>query len=289
MTSKVGAIFGGEVPVSVLTLPQPHGNTLVAGPVQYAFAQAGDLFCEFGAADGSYVEVAVIADGQGALADRDTFAGGTCDPQYPPCELVAGTFILVEGVSAAGRNLDSAEVAVWNEVRDLVRASPPSPPTWTPPTGTVAFPGDCAALLPADRLAAVLGEESMEIKVRGRGGWSAWDWLLSNFWQATPCDAGSTTGSAYEDPARLSLLWLPGGEWAFDSAATGDPVSFDGARGTDRAVVSCATFETTEVCHADVLLDATWIRFSLPEVVTFADRVTAASAIASIMAESVYG
>jgi hypothetical protein len=289
IASKVGAIFGGEAPASVKALPQPRGNAWVSGPIQYAFAQAGDLSCEYDGADGTYAQVVVIADGQGALDDRNSFSGGTCDPQYPPCELVAGTFILVESYSATGLSLDGEEAAVWNEVRDLVSASPPSPKTWTPPTGSGRFPADCAALLPADRLAATLGLEQMQIKTEGRGGWSAWYWLVSDIWQAPPCVARSATGNPYDDPSTLALVWLPGGEWAFDNGASGDPLSFDGSRDEDRAVLSCSTIETTEVCHADLLLDASWIRFSLPQMVAPADRMTAASAIASIMAESVYG
>ncbi|WP_022879677.1 hypothetical protein [Microbacterium sp. B19] len=288
----VRGFFGGEVPETALALPRPRGNFMIPGPAQYAFAQAGDVYCEFGEIGGTNLTVAVVADGQGVIEDRNSFTSGTCDPAYPPCELVAGTFIWVDG-DYDGQPPDAARSAVnaaWGEMRDLVLASPPGPSSWVPPTGTTPLTGDCTTFLRADRLSAILGNGGMEIKSGGRGGWSLEYWMLFGQWEAPPCFADSTDPiSSFEDPAGMSFVWLPGGEWAFDVGATGDAVPFERARGSDRAVFSCGVNTGVEVCHIDLLVDGTWIRFSLPEIVAPADRMTVGSEIASAIAERVYG
>jgi hypothetical protein len=174
-------------------------------------------------------------------------------------------------------------------MRDLVLASPPAPSSWVPPTGTTPLTADCAAFLPPDRLSAILGNGGMEIKSGGRGGWSLEYWMLFGQWGAPPCLADSTDPiSSYVDPASMLIVWLPGGEWAFGQGAAGEPLDLRGGRGTDRALFTCGP-ALSDQCHTDLLIDGTWLRFSLPEVARSADPRSIATEIAATIAESVYG
>ncbi len=291
VAETVRAYFDGVVPVTRDTLPTPRGNLLTEGPMQYAFAQAGAVYCEFGEEEGTWLTVAVVPDAEGAIEDRNSFDGGVCDPSYPPCELVNGSLVLVEGLSATS----SSETAVsavndaYSSVRDLVLSSPPSPAVWSPPTGTTPVTGDCSAFLPVDRLAQILGANDLIVEPVGRGGWSLRAWMLSGFWDAPLCEAHQSGTTPYEDPLSVSIVGLPGGEWAYDEGASGDALSVTGGRATDAARLDCAPREYGPRCHLDVLVDGNWLRVSVPNGVEASASSTVATQIAELIFAQFYG
>lgn len=290
VAETVRAYFDGVVPETRDTRPTPRGNLLTEGPMQYSFAQAGAVYCEFGEEAGTWLTVAVVPDAQGAIEDRNSFNGGVCDPSYPPCELVDGSLVLVEGLSATS----SSEAAVsavndaYSSMRDLVLSSPPSPAVWSPPTGTTPLTGDCSAFLPADRLGQILGANDLIVQPMGRGGWSLRAWMLSGFWDAPLCEAHQSGTTPYEDPLSVSIVGLPGGEWAYDEGASGDVLPVTGGRSTDAARLDCTREEYGPLCRLDVLVDGNWLRISVPNGVGEAASSSVATQIAELIYAQVY-
>lgn len=82
---------------------------------------------------------------------------------------------------------------------------------------------------------------------------------------------------------------LPGGEWAFDAAVTGQSISTTGGRTTDAARLSEGPLGGGTVYYADVLVDGNWVRVALPWSMTEGDRPAAVKSIAELVFEGVYG
>ncbi|WP_156459244.1 hypothetical protein [Microbacterium sp. Leaf151] len=286
VAQTVRGYFGGEVVETVDTRPSPRGNSWTRGPMQYSFAQAGAVYCEFGDPEATWLTVAVVPDAEGAIEDRDSLSGGECDPENPPCELVAGSYILVEGAYAGAEREDAVPAldAAYDSMRDLVLASPPSPSVWAPPAGTTPLTGDCATFLPAERLSLLLGQDGMIIEPVGRGGWSLQSWMMSGYWDAPFCTAHQSGVNQYEDPLLMSIIWLPGGEWAFDGGAPGQPLAVTGGQQTDAARLSCQQVEYGASCSVDVLVDGNWVRIGLP----FSSDESGTGVLAAQIAETVF-
>jgi hypothetical protein len=289
---RVAALFGGTVPEVASTIPRLTGNTWLAGPMQYSFAQAGALYCEFGDFEATWATVAMVPDADGAIEDRRSVLGQDCGVVYP-CELVDGTYIAIDGAADGLRGTTDADIAMlesaYTDLRDDLLSAPPSPLQWAPPSGTTALTGACAALLPAERVGEILGIADAVVEPAPRGGWSLESWMLTSRWDAPFCLYYGTDGDPSMDPDFGHLVWLPGGEWAFDTAVSGDEVAVTGGRSTDAARLSAGALGTGQVHYADVLVDGNWMRFALPESVSASDRPTVVAKIAEALFERAYG
>lgn len=82
---------------------------------------------------------------------------------------------------------------------------------------------------------------------------------------------------------------LPGGEWAFDAAVTGQSISTTGGRTTDAARLSEGPVGEGTVFYADVLVAGNWVRVALPSSMTEGDRPVAVAGIAEALFEGVCG
>ncbi len=277
-------LFDGQTPPTLSTIPLPHGNALKPGPMQYAFAQAGGVYCEFGDYAAAWGALAIVPDADGVIAHLESVLG-PCETAVS-CEVIDGTYISVtawrRGVEP-GPETDALLAQWYDTVRARVQASPPKPAAWHPPTGSRTVTGECSAVLTADRLGAIYGAD-IESGSVGWGGWSVEAWMLLEHWQTDACAFYSPGGDAVGGPSFGSVTWLPGGEWAYDRAAPSANLTVPGAQGTDRAAWSCV--EGT--CAVDVLADGNWVRVALAETPE-ADRPRVAAGVAAAVIATVRG
>ncbi|WZH37019.1 MAG: hypothetical protein PIR02_20085 [Microbacterium enclense] len=288
---RVAEFFDGEVPDVASTIPRSRGNAWTQGPLQYSFAQAGALYCEFGDIGGTWVTVAMIPDAQGAIEDRESVVGPDCGASLP-CESIDGTYLLVDAGTAPTDNGSSGDPvkieAAYQALRGDILASPPSAAQWEPPTGTTLLTGECSGILSAERFGEAVGIADMSIRHEG-GGWSIESWMLSGYWDAPFCSYVGPGDDPWTDGTGALMMWLPGGEWAYDQADLGDAVPATGGRATD--MVRLTTVDVGELTSfdADVLVDGNWMRVRLPESVAEADRPAAAARVAEALFERAYG
>ncbi len=288
----VASFFGGEVPEIASTIPRLTGNAWLPGPMQYSFEQAGALYCEFGELNGRSAEVSIVPDAEGVVEHHRAVLGDTCSAEFP-CELIEGAFLSVVGTSdgEVGRTPedDALSAVAASQIGDLIRASPPSASRWVPPTGSRALPGECATVLPPERLGPIVGIPDLKSVEDGWGGWSVQAWMLDGYWDAPLCHYYPASATNDLDTESVRVTWLPGGEWAFDAAVTGQPISATGGRTTDAARLSEGPLGGGTVYYADVLVDGNWVRVALPWSMTEGDRPAAVKSIAELVFEGVYG
>lgn len=290
---RVAEFFGGTVPEVASTIPRRRGNAWQPGPMEYSFAQAGAVYCEYGEQLSTSVTVALMPDAQGAVEDRARVIG--CEDELA-CDLVDGTYVLVEVDLDESRQNDPTVPRMIADVRaslrDEVLAAPPSPSRWEPPTGTTPLIGDCATILPPERLTEILGIGDVRVDTERGGGWSLQSWMLSGYWDAPFCAFRGPDQDRSERIFAGALTWLPGGEWAFDAAVTGEPIAVSGGRSTDTARLSVESLsayqDMGETFFADVLADGNWVRYTLPTTVEASARPTVAAQIAEAIFAQVY-
>ncbi len=191
--------------------------------MQYSFEQAGALYCEFGELNGRSAEVSIVPDAEGVVEHHRAVLGDTCSAEFP-CELIEGAFLSVVGTSdgEVGRTPedDALSAVAAPQIGDLIRASPPSASRWVPPTGSRALPGECATVLPPERLGPIVGIPDLKSVEDGWGGWSVQAWMLDGYWDAPLCHYYPASATNDLDTESVRVTWLPGGEWAFDAAVT---------------------------------------------------------------------
>jgi len=286
---RVADIFGGTVPEVASTIPRRRGNGWQPGPMEYSFAQAGAVYCEYGELLGTSVTVALMPDAQGAVEERSRVMG--CEDEFA-CDLVDGTYVLVEVSLDESRQNDPNIPQMIDDVRaslrDEVLAAPPSPSRWEPPSGTTPLTGECARILPAERLTEILGIGDVRLNTELSGGWSLQSWMLSGYWDAPFCSFRGPDQDRSERIFAGALTWLPGGEWAFDAAVTGEPIAVSGGRSTDTARLSVESLsayqDMGETFFADVLVDGNWVRYRLPDI----EDASARPAIVAQVAEAIF-
>lgn len=288
---RVAEFFDGEVPDVASTIPRPRGNAWTQGPLQYSFAQAGALYCEFGDIDATWVTVAVIPEAQGAIEDRGAVVGADCGGSFP-CELIEGTYLLVDAGTAptdTGSTGDAAKIeTTYQALREDILASPPSAAQWQPPTGTTPLTGECSGILSAERLGEAVGIADMSVR-RDGGGWSIQSWMLSGYWDAPFCSYVGPGGDPWTEGTGALMMWLPGGEWAYDRADLGETVPATGGRATDTVRLTTVHVGELTAHDADVLVDGNWVRVRLPDSIAEADRASAAARVAEALFERAYG
>ncbi|WP_278101220.1 hypothetical protein AB0870_05065 [Microbacterium proteolyticum] len=290
---RVAEIFGGTVPEVASTIPRRRGNLWQPGPMEYSFAQAGALYCEFGDLLGTSATIALVPEAEGAIEDQARVIG--CDGAQA-CELVDGTYVLVEVTLSESDQNASNVTSIVDDVRAAlgaeVLAAPPSASLWEPPTGTTPLTGDCATILPAQRLTEILGLADVRVASELEGGWSLQSWMLYGYWDAPFCEFRGLDADQSERGFAGQLMWLPGGEWAYDVAITGAVVDAPGGRSTDRVRLSGESLsefqDLGETFFVDVLVDGNWVRYQLLDTVEEAARPAIAARIAETIFEQVY-
>ncbi len=294
VAADVAVFFDGQVPPVASALPRSAGGaSWVAGPAQFAFAQAGALYCEYGTSGmGStgWATVTLVPDAAGAVEDRQqTLGSGDSCEGGSPCELFDGAFVEVVGQPRTGFDDPALQTAAGSTaveaVRERVRGSQISPRSWTPPTGTSPVSGDCSAVLPTTRLEATLGVSGIETG-NPDGGWSIKAWMISDFWGATPCFYREGGADLWTAADYGSVTWLPGGEWAYREAVSGEQIPLPGSAPTDAATALCQPDELN-ACIVDVLADGNWVRYTMPISVPENDRSRVAAEVASAIIDTV--
>jgi hypothetical protein len=287
VAADVAPFFGGTAPTTFSTIPVPAGNTLTPGPMQYSFAQAGALYCEYGDLSSAWAIVAIVPDAAGILEHQAGVLGG-CERDFS-CELVDGSFISVEGQQSAvdpsvGR--EEALRSTYDNVRSRLAGLPIDPARWQVPTGALVG-SSCEDILPLERLSDV-EERPLVLEGVHWAGWSVRSWMLFEHWKTDACAYyGRDADRAVDSPVLMT--WLPGGEWAFEGAVSGETLAPAGAIGRDRAVLRCGLDDGYHACIVNVLVDGNWVRVRLPWVLEQPAAVSAATEIASAVIESVRG
>lgn len=285
----VSGFFGGAVPTVGSTIPRAEGNALVPGPMQYAFEQAGALYCMYGEQTSAWAEIAIVPDAEGLLEHQQGVLGG-CERSFS-CELIGGAYISVQGQRSQVDESEGREDllrSTYDSLRARLVASPPGASNWRPPTGTTPVTGACVDVLPAASLGEIYGG-SQSVESVGWGGWSVRSWMLLEYWQTDACVTFEIGADPSDDSSFGSLTWLPGGEWAFDRAVSGEALAPLGAAETDQAIFSCEVVDGRTLCAVDVVADGNWVRVALPSGVGASDRVRVATEVAAAVIDTVRG
>lgn len=296
LAEDVAPLFGGQVPVVASEMPRAEGHAnWLPGPAQYAYWQAGALACEYGSEateGGAWASVRIVADAEGILEDRAAVLGAS-EPCMgsSPCELLDGVYAEVIGQPAGDPNDIVARESALGEaaaaIRERLATAEVGPPSWQPPAGSTPVSGGCDAVLPASRLAEILGVTGADT-FHPDGGWGADAWMISSRWGAEPCYFAETGADLWSGRSYGVLTWLPGGEWAYELGATGLDVALPGAVSTDEAVAACGVHEVT-ACTVDVLADGNWVRYQLPSDIPEGQRARVMSDVAAVIVETVRG
>jgi hypothetical protein len=246
---------------------------------QIGLVQAGALRCHWSdAADqqGQYVaelEVTALPDAAEEWTRwHDTFtylppvenlgdaAYGSCDTSatsdWASCRygiLIGATWLRIDfhGVGGADLALPVAEA-----VTDAVGAASATGTAWTPPASALAVPADCAALVTAEEVGAIVATEGMAAREA-----SLLMPLLYNagLAEALDCSWSNSYSSAQAMPVGVTVL--PGAGWAWEAEWAKErlesrPVEARDGLG-EAAFAGCA--EDQDFCHVDVLADGAWI------------------------------
>ncbi|MFG6474858.1 hypothetical protein ACFXP7_00550 [Microbacterium sp. P06] len=296
IAQDVSVFFEGAVPPVASEMPDLVGQaSWLSGPAEYAFAQAGALYCEYGASPAAgtgWATVIIVPDAAGALEDREATLGSSdiCDAAFP-CELVGGAYLEVDGQPAGAvddleARSNSGETAV-AAVRERLLGEEILEPTWLPPTGSTPVVGDCEAVLPSTAVASAFRAVAAET-TNPEGGWGIRAWMISDAWGAAPCYYSESGSDPMNGPSFGVVTWLPGGEWAYRRAAVGAPLDLPGASSEDRALVSCESSDYFS-CTVDVLADGNWVRYSLPIDAPEGERAAIVQEVASAIVATVRG
>jgi hypothetical protein len=263
------------------------------GPAQFAFAQAGALYCEYGTSGSEstgWATVTIVPDAVGAVEDRqETLGSGDACEGGSPCELFDGAFVEVIGQPRTGFDDPELSTAAGSTaveaVRERLRGTQISPRSWMPPAGTSPVSGDCSAVLPTARLEEILGVSGIDTG-NPDGGWGIKAWMISDFWGATPCFYRESGADLWTAADYGTATWLPGGEWAYREAVSGERIPLPGSAPTDAATALCQP-DDIDACIVDVLADGNWVRYTMPISVPESDRSRVAAEVATAIIETV--
>jgi hypothetical protein len=279
------AAFFDEVPPAVVsTIPQPYGNTVIPGPLQYSFAQAGAIYCEYGDRSGTWVTLAVVPDAHGVFEHQQETAG-SCQRDFA-CELIDGTYVSVQGALASpdDERWRQASVRAYEGIRSRVLDAPPSAPTWPRAEDGTAADASCENVLPARSLSEIYGQEIAWDDGAHWGGWSVEAWMLIDYWNTDSCGF-HPAGQESMWAGLGGMTWLPGGEWAYEIAAPSPNVTLADAGAGDRAAWSCGDL----MCAVDVLAAGDWVRVRLHGEPGAADVESLATSVAEAVIAAARG
>ncbi|MBA8815347.1 hypothetical protein FHX48_000399 [Microbacterium halimionae] len=270
-------------------LDEASGPGWLPGPPQYAFAQLGDLYCEFGRQDARRLAtVTVVADASEAYADMVSYYGevenGCNSYQCSGAALNADAYIAVyfdgvleafESVAIANERADTVLAGVSSMVSEDERheedASDPR-----------VLSGFCEEYLSLEQVEAIFGTDDLELS-RPSGGWSIEAWIIDEPLSALPCyymNLNSNLGGI--------LAVLPGGAWAYDSVVSGDGDELSVGSDDAEAVLDCDTVSGAYYsCYVDISVAGDWFRFTFfPGANESADLELAGTQIASHIIDS---
>jgi hypothetical protein len=256
------------------------------------------VYCEFGNrmdVEGANATVMLVADAAAAMEDRTSTigegaalscgiqtGGGNCSA----VDLVGDVYVELHAMGVVGGDEAAAEQATLSAVDELTSLAGASvaPASWNSPAGTSPLGADCEAILSPEDLAALVGTDSLVVQ-HPEGGWGIEGWMLSDRWSAEPCYYGEGLDE-WGGPVHGQLTWLPGGEWAYEQDAAGEPL--DVGQGTDRAVLNC-DIPMYYPCAVDILAGRNWIRFAIFDTGDASARPALATAVAQAVIDNVSG